>query len=190
MTEKDYCLIAYIALLLLGRFIAQNQRRAEKPSGQVRKIMQDPTAIIMAVVAVISFAAPLIEFTMREDFAIHWPSIITGINVIVLGWSISTFANRTIAENWSPSIDKTEDQELITKGIYGIIRHPLYLSGLLILIGTNVYFQNMWSWLVVLLAFAVTLYRMPIEDKQLETRFGEAFAAYKQTTKAILPYLW
>ena len=152
--------------------------------------MQDPTAIIMAAVVVISFAVPLIEFTMRENFAINWPSIITGVIVIVLGWSVSTIGNQTIAENWSPSIDKTEDQELISKGDYGIIRHPLYLSGLLILIGTNVYFQNMWSWLAVLLAFGVTLYRIPIEEKRLEERFGEAYAAYKQNTKAILPYLY
>jgi protein-S-isoprenylcysteine O-methyltransferase Ste14 len=190
MTEKDYCLIGYIGLLLVGRFISQKQRKSEKLAGQARKIIHDPTAIIMIFGVIIAFAVPLIEVNVRKLFEISWLALISGVIIIVAGWLLIYSANQTIAENWSPSIEKTETQQLITQGVYGVIRHPLYLSGLLILAGTNIYFLNQWSWFTVILAFVVVLYRIPIEERHLEERFGNRYLVYQQKTKSLFPYIW
>lgn len=189
MTEKDYYIIGYCVLILIGRSFAQKQRRSEKTTTQVRQIIKDPTAILMVIGAITAFTSPLIEASIRRNFDFNWFLLVLGVMIMVLGWSVIYYANKTITENWSPSIEKTEDQKLITEGIYSVVRHPLYLSGMLILMGTNIYFQNSWSWLAIILAFVMTLYRIPREERQLEARFGQVYVAYKQNTKAIIPWI-
>jgi len=189
MTFIEYYIIAYCALILIGRVITQKQRRSEKVSIQAGQIFKDPTAIIMVIGAIIAFICPLAEASIRENLDFKWFSFVLGVVMIAMGWLIIYYANKTIADNWSPSIDKTEDQKLITEGIYSIVRHPLYFSGIIILIGTNIYFQNKWSWIAALMAFVITLYRIPLEESQLETRFGQEYEAYKQTTKMIIPWI-
>jgi protein-S-isoprenylcysteine O-methyltransferase Ste14 len=176
-------------MILIGRMITQKQRRSEKASTQAKQIFEDPTAIIMVIGAIIAFICPLIEASIREKFEFEWLPFLLGVVIIALGWMIIYLANKMIAENWSPSIEKTEDQKLITDGIYSRVQHPLYFSGVLILIGTNIYFQNKWSWIAALIAFVITLYRIPKEERQLEARFGQEYVDYKQTTKAIIPWV-
>lgn len=109
--------------------------------------------------------------------------------ILVVSWGIAYFANREIGIDWSPTIEKTQKQKLVTSGIYGIIKHPLYLSGLLILVGTNVYFGSKWAWLATTLVLIAILLRIPIEQKHLRERFGEEYIAYKRRRKTILPWI-
>ena len=105
------------------------------------------------------------------------------------GYWVAYAANRTISKNWSPTVDKTQKQNLVTSGVYSTIRHPLYLSGLLILVGTNIYFGSSWAWVGVLLVLIVILIRLPIEERHLAVRFGQEYITYRERTKAILPWM-
>lgn len=189
MSQETVYLTIYIVILLIGRFVSQSQRKSKNASLQPKNIIKDTTALIMGVSVLIAFSTPLIEALLRASLDLSTVSIVIGILLMIMGWSVAYSANHTIAENWSPVIDKTQEQMLVTSGLYSVIRHPLYLSGILILIGTNVYFENVWAWAGTALVFAVTLYRIPREDQQLEARFGQEYIAYKQRTKAIIPLL-
>ncbi len=189
MSTKTSYILIYVALLLVGRFTSQSQRKSESTLSQTQKIAKDPTAMIMALSVFIGFGMPLFEAALREIFIIQIWNTVMGIVFMAVGFFLTYYANRAIAENWSPVIDKTKEQRLIKSGVYSIVRHPLYLSGLLLLTGTNLYFGNIWSWLSTMLAFVVTLYRIPIEEQQLESRFGREYVDYKRQTKAVIPWI-
>ncbi|HLO17471.1 MAG TPA: isoprenylcysteine carboxylmethyltransferase family protein [Anaerolineales bacterium] len=189
MSTKTSYIFIYVVLLMVGRFLSQRQRKSESPLSQTQKIVKDPTAIAMALSIFIGFGMPLLEAVLREISIQTW-MIVTGIALMVIGFSLGYYANRTIAENWSPVIDKTKEQKLTTSGVYSVVRHPLYLSGLLLLMGTNLFFGNAWSWLSTILVLVVTLYRIPVEERQLESRFGQEYADYKRQTKALIPWVW
>ncbi|HHX51439.1 MAG TPA: isoprenylcysteine carboxylmethyltransferase family protein, partial [Clostridia bacterium] len=89
-----------------------------------------------------------------------------------------------------PIIEKREDQKLITSGIYGMVRHPLYLSGLLILAGTNIYFGSKWAWVGTVAAMVIILVRIPLEEKKLIKRFSQEYISYRRHTKRILPWIF
>ena len=182
-------LLVYFAFLLIGRFLSQSQRKADRLLVQTQRIAKDSTAILMAFSVFVGFGAPLLEASLRERFIPVWLTL-SGILCMTVGFFIAYYANRTIAKNWSPVIDKTQEQKLIQSGIYSVVRHPLYFSGLLLLIGTNIYFGNSWSWLSTLVAGIITLYRIPIEEKQLEGRFGQEYVNYKSRTKALIPWVY
>jgi protein-S-isoprenylcysteine O-methyltransferase Ste14 len=160
-------------------------------AAQWQSIARDPSALALAVIMAVAIGMPIVEFTMRESVAVSFSvSMITGLMMIIFGALCGYLANREIAENWSPIIEKTAKQRLITSGIYGVVRHPLYSSGLLILAGTNTYFGSRWAWLGTIIVLAGILCRIPLEEKKLIDRFGQEYITYRQQTKAILPWIF
>jgi protein-S-isoprenylcysteine O-methyltransferase Ste14 len=181
----------YVIAILIFRFVSQSQRRMRrKPFSQWGSILGDPTAIVTVITVALGIGAAVVEGVSQPDHMVQLYLRLGGLVLLLFSSAIAFMANREIGANWSPSIKKTEDQTLVTTGIYAMIRHPLYLSGLILLIGTNIYFGCRWAWLGVALMILVILLRIPFEEKRLEERFGEAYRAYKQHTKAIIPWLY
>jgi protein-S-isoprenylcysteine O-methyltransferase Ste14 len=71
--------------------------------------------------------------------------------------------------------------DLITTGIYSIIRHPMYLGFILWLIGFPVYFESLFSLILSLLFIINVLSWRYLEEKELEERFP-GYLNYKKTT--------
>ncbi len=190
MKAQTYELTAFVIVMLTCRFISQRQRKI-KPSllSQSRAITRDWTALLVALSAAVAIALPIIETTLRETTVVNMCTILSGLAFILTGWGVAYAANSAIGESWSPAINKTKEQKLVTSGVYAFIRHPLYLSGILILAGTNIYFRSSWAWFGTLLALVVTLIRVSIEERQLVERFGQQYIAYQRQTEAILPWI-
>lgn len=192
MISQTSAFIIYIIVILAGRFISQSQRKNRSSiSSQWRRIVCDPTALAVAILAAVAIGMPIVEFSILKStvFSLNVAMLI-GLILIITGSGCAYFANKEIGANWSPIIEKTQKQRLVTSGIYGIVRHPLYLSGLLILAGTNIYFGSKWAWAGTIIVLVGILCRIPFEEKQLIKRFGQEYIIYKQQTKAILPWIF
>ncbi len=73
------------------------------------------------------------------------------------------------------------DGELITTGIYSIIRHPMYFGFILWLIGFPLFFEGYFSMFLALLFIANIMYWRFLEEKELEKRFPE-YPEYRKST--------
>jgi protein-S-isoprenylcysteine O-methyltransferase Ste14 len=71
--------------------------------------------------------------------------------------------------------------DLITKGIYSKIRHPMYTGFLLWLIGFPIFSGALFSFFLSFLFIANVLYWRYLEEKELEERFS-SYQEYKKTT--------
>lgn len=84
-----------------------------------------------------------------------------------------------------------ESHTLKTNGLYRIVRHPSYLGLLLIIIGFAVYFNNIFSLVIVIVPFALAMnYRIRVEEKALTEAFGEQYNNYKKDTARIIPWIY
>ena len=190
MIERTYALVGYVVVMLAGRLVAHRQRRTRgSVLAQSRAAVRDWTALLTAFSTAIAIALPVLEAALGETAVSNTYMILAGLMIIAAGWGVAYVANRAIGENWSPTIDKDEGQKLITSGVYSLIRHPLYLSGLLVVVGTNVYFESSWAWLGALAASVAVLLRLPLEERRLVERFGKAYTVYQKRTRAVLPWL-
>ncbi len=190
MSDHQYTLLLFIALMCIGSLVCRGPRKASpaRPS-QFREITKDPTALLGAAAVALAFALPVVEASLVRHQGLRLHTIIPGMVVIIIGFAINYSANREIGRSWSPSLEKTSDQSLVTTGIYAAIRHPLYLSGLLLGLGVNIYFGSRWAWLALLPASIIMLFRIPREERALEERFKEEYLNYKKRTKAVLPWI-
>jgi len=71
--------------------------------------------------------------------------------------------------------------DLITKGIYSKIRHPMYLGFILWSIGFPIYMGSIFSFILSFLFIANILFWRHLEEIELEKRFLD-YQAYKKRT--------
>lgn len=82
----------------------------------------------------------------------------------------------------------TADHRLITTGPYRVVRHPIYLSLLVLFFASTFAFACKEALVIALPLFlAGTEIRVRAEDKLLAAHFGEEFARYRNRVKAYLP---
>lgn len=104
-----------------------------------------------------------------------------GVRAIVIGYAPGGTSGRNTAEG---QIAET----LNTTGMYGYVRHPLYLGNFLMWLGIAMLPRSAWLVVVVTLAFWVYYERIMLaEEAFLRSRFGAAYDAWATTTPAFLP---
>ena len=133
-------------------------------------------ALLMWLVAV--FITPArIEIPFRA--VIGYSLLALGIVIDV----ISLLHFRRARTTFNPiKLDATS--AVVTTGIYGLTRNPMYVGLTLVLLAWGIYLQNVLN-VVVLVAFVVWLDRFQIlpEEWVLESKFGETFRAYKRRVR-------
>jgi protein-S-isoprenylcysteine O-methyltransferase Ste14 len=77
---------------------------------------------------------------------------------------------------------KPEARALVTNGLYSKIRNPIYVFGMVMLVGLLLVFQrpNWWIFPVIVAAGQAT--RARLEARVLEAAFGDAYREYRRKT--------
>ena len=82
-----------------------------------------------------------------------------------------------------------EARQLVTSGVYRFVRHPLYLTEGIGLIGLFMQFASAWTALLFAVQIAFQLRRMHNEELVLTASFSE-YAAYQQNTARLIPGIY
>lgn len=82
-----------------------------------------------------------------------------------------------------------EARALVTRGPYRILRHPLYLVGIIASIGPMMQFEQPWAFLLVAAADALQIVRLHYEERVLRDTFPE-YADYATRTWRLIPGLY
>ncbi len=79
--------------------------------------------------------------------------------------------------------------QLVTKGIYGVIRHPMYFAQLLFLLPLLIDYYNLTRLIVFCVLMITLLLKIQFEETHLVTHF-KGYAAYQEKTKKIFPFIY
>ncbi len=127
---------------------------------------------------------------LRENFIEHTNLVgIIGLSISIIGAIIACTSRFTLGKNWSLSIQRKEDHELIKDGIYKFVRHPIYTGLLLLFIGNAIIVGDYRAIIAVLIVFVSLWLKLKKEEKLLMEIFGTKYIEYKNKTKALIPYL-
>lgn len=95
-----------------------------------------------------------------------------------------------LGRNWSPTLDVRDSHELVTRGVYRRMRHPMYAAIWLGVITQPLLVHNWIAGLAVLPAFALLyVVRVPREEAMMRETFGTAWDEYAVRTGRIFPRL-
>lgn len=127
---------------------------------------------------------------LREKFIEHTNLVgMIGLSIAVMGAIIACTSRYMLGKNWSLSVQKKEDHQLIQSGIYKMVRHPIYTGLLLLFIGNAIIVGDYRAIIAVVIVFVSLWLKLKKEEKLLIEIFGTKYTEYKKLTKALIPYL-
>lgn len=117
---------------------------------------------------------------------------IIGFCLVLLGVGVCIKARKDIGIHWSNAKDYQikKGQELVTHGIYTVIRHPIYVGVWLCAVGGELVAKSYLA-IILGLVFGVVLYiQSKEEEKLLLVHFGEKYKTYLKKTSMFIPSLF
>jgi len=99
------------------------------------------------------------------------------------------WVHRTLGQHYSYALETKNEQQLITSGPYGRIRHPLYSAHNLFNLG--MIFLTAYIPLIIfaIIGVPLTYARMKDEERMMIERFGSEYEEYLKRTGRIFPKL-
>lgn len=114
---------------------------------------------------------------------------IIGMIVFLLFSWIQILSVKTLGENYSQEVLILKNHKLITKGIFRVIRHPQYLSQILMDLGAAFALLSYIILPIALLEIPFLILRANLEEKLLAKYFKNEFADYKKKSGFLLPFI-
>lgn len=122
----------------------------------------------------------------------EWPApqgvTFSGWLMVAVGWGITLVAQRNMDASWRIGIDD-RPTALVTRGLFGVVRNPVFSGMLLALVGLCLVAPSVWL-LAVTLACAV-LIRLQVggEERHLAALHGSAYLEYAAKVGRFIPGL-
>ncbi|GLQ98622.1 methyltransferase family protein [Dyella mobilis] len=127
----------------------------------------------------------LVERFVPDRLWIVW----LGFLLTVAGLAFTCWARVTLGRNWSGVVQLKQDHELIVRGPYNIVRHPIY-SGLLLAFLGSALALGEWRGPIAMLIVGISFWRkLRLEERWLCELFGEQYRSYMLRVKALVPWL-
>ena len=123
------------------------------------------------------------------SLGIPYPIQILSVLFVIFGLVIAIIARRTLADNWSGMIELKKGHELITKGIYGYMRHPIYTGLLLMGFGTVLFFETPYLILTFVLMIVLLIIKLRKEEQLMTEYFPKEYPQYKRRVRALIPHI-
>ena len=109
--------------------------------------------------------------------------------ICVLGLFGTLWARRTLAGNWSSDVTFKQGHELIRRGPYRFVRHPIYTGILTMCLGTAVEIGRLRGWLALPLMIVAFWIKLKQEESLLLRHFPYECSDYRKQVKALVPFV-
>lgn len=90
----------------------------------------------------------------------------------------------------SRTVEVQENQKVIDTGLYGIVRHPMYMATLFLFLSMPLVLGSVLSFLILLLYIPIIRKRIRNEEKVLEEGLKGYLEYEKKVRYKIIPYIW
>jgi protein-S-isoprenylcysteine O-methyltransferase Ste14 len=125
----------------------------------------------------------ILYFALPEYNITYFPINFIGLLFLVFG-SYLTIRYTMIFNNKKTTLQNTEPSFFVKDGFYKYSRNPMYLGGLLFLIGLGILLGNIISFIIIIIFFFVMNFVcIPVEEKIMKNIFKEDYEKYKTNVR-------
>src|SRR5580693_7359556 len=189
---------AYLAIFTGASLLTSLYLIRKDPALLMRRMRGGPTAEketiqkIIMLFASAGFIALLVVPAL--DYRFGWSAVplavviagdvlvVTGFYFIFLVYKENTFTSATI--------EVAENQKVISTGPYALVRHPMYASALLYLVGTPLALGSYWGLLALAFMMSFLIWRLVDEEKFLAENLPGYMEYQKKVQYHLVPYVW
>ena len=134
------------------------------------------------------FREPLLGTNLGTNWSLVAPGLMLYGGVIWLEfqyWRHLSIATLVGITELSP--DGQQKGRLLQEGIYGVIRHPRYLSAGVSVIANALFINYTGLYILILLLVPVGYLMILLEERELIERFGEEYRKYQRSVPRLIP---
>jgi protein-S-isoprenylcysteine O-methyltransferase Ste14 len=188
----------FIAVFIVAVLVPSSYFAARDPAALQRRMKAGPTAetrtLQKLVVTALVVAVVVVLVVSALDHRFGWshvpvPVIVLGDILVAVGLGVAQLA---IIQNSyaAASITVTAGQKVVSTGLYGLVRHPMYVGTLIMMIGTPLVLDSYWGLVATVLIPAVLAARIDDEEKMLRQEL-DGYAEYTQKVHyRLVPGVW
>jgi protein-S-isoprenylcysteine O-methyltransferase Ste14 len=189
---------AFIVVFATATTIPSLYLAAKNPAALKRRMHAGPAAetrLLQKIIISIAFLAMGATIVVSAlDFRFDWSSVPAAVSVagdvlVAVGLGIAMLT--TIQNGYaSANITVESGQELVSTGMYSVVRHPMYFGNVVLMIGIPLALGSYWGLLFVIPGLAVLATRILDEEKVLTQQLTGYRAYAERVHYRLVPYVW
>jgi protein-S-isoprenylcysteine O-methyltransferase Ste14 len=180
----------FVPMLLVFVYLNKHDRTLLEKRMDVREKQKEQRAYVKLSLLwfLVSFAIPGLDYRFAWSHVPVW-LVITSTVVMLCGFVlfVTTMVQNSFA---SRVIEIQEDQRLIDTGLYSVVRHPMYMSALIMFTACPLVLASYYALIPSLLLLPLLAYRIRNEEKVLLTGLA-GYAEYANRVRfRMIPFVW
>ncbi|HYL62317.1 MAG TPA: isoprenylcysteine carboxylmethyltransferase family protein [Candidatus Methylomirabilis sp.] len=196
---RAWVVVAVALLGTIGSLVSLSRASTGLLEERLKLPVQKGQPVADRFVLILLFATyfGLLVFIPLDVFRLHLmskPGTIAsrlGLVLFLVGFWI---AHRSLRENAfaAPVIKHQEERKhaVVDTGVYSILRHPMYLGGVILVVGLPLWLESYAGALLAAVPMAVLAARILIEERFLRRELA-GYEAYTQKVRfRLIPYVW
>lgn len=117
-------------------------------------------------------------------------NVIVGVAGVIAGLAIATRARNDLGENLRMEPTPREHGHLVDNGIYGAVRHPMYSSAVLLMLGWAIVWGAISGFVLSVLAAIFFTMKSRYEESRLKQRYPDYEAYTRRVRGRFIPRPW
>ena len=176
-------LIAGTVLFMRNPDLLRRRLDAREDQGDQRLIV-----LLSSVMFVSAFVVAGLTYRFRWPMLPFWSSVPFAV-VFLFGYALYAAVLKQ-NEYLSRTIEVSEGQRVVDTGLYGLVRHPMYLSTLVLFLSAPLVLGSAFSFLIMLAYIPIIICRIKGEERVLEQEL-EGYRAYERRVRyRLIPHVW
>lgn len=166
---------------LLGRR-TQAGPTSEKQTNQ--KIIQTMTSIWFVAILIVSALDHRFAWSPARPYVppVGDGLILFGMLIIFFVFKQNSFASSTI--------ERVPGQEVVTTGLYALVRHPMYMGAVFYLVGIPLSLGSLWGLVAVVFMMPALIWRLFDEEKFLAINLPGYTEYQNKVVYRLVPFIW
>jgi protein-S-isoprenylcysteine O-methyltransferase Ste14 len=162
--------------------MSKDSTERQSTDNRTAGVIARPPLLFLAAL-LLGFAADhllRLPFPVARTGWVHWISAINAGVLILVGIAVFAASMRNFSRAATPVQGTRPTRALVTTGIHGWSRNPIYLGMFLVYLGIGLVVRSP-SILLLAVPLAITIHYGVVarEEAYLEQRFGDAYREYK-----------
>jgi len=149
--------------------------------------------VIAIIIGFISWIVIIPLDAMRYHWTNPFPHYVNGIGIVCLLISFFFFIRSFIDNSYLSALVRIQSerkQQVITNGVYGFVRHPMYLGALCMFIGAPLLLSSFCGIMVGLCLLVILMIRIIGEEKMLIEELDGYLDYKKKVRYRLIPLIW
>lgn len=185
-----FCGLLFLPMLVLGALLLWKAPALLEKRLNTKE--QEKTQMAVVAVSSLLFLAAFVAAGL--DFRFGWTHVPIWLVCLAAVLQLAAYGlyAEVMRENaWlSRTVEVQENQKVIDTGLYGIVRHPMYTSTVLLFLAMPLVLGSWVSFAIMLLYPVVIVFRIRNEEQVLEAGLA-GYREYKQRVRCrLLPFIW